>query len=828
MGEVWRARDDRLGRDVAIKTLLGTSDDPQWRRRFQLEARAAASLNHANIVTVFDVGETDGIPYLVTELLVGQTLRERLKSGPLRPSNALELGAQIAEGLSVAHERGIVHRDLKPENLFVTEDGRCKILDFGVAKTMRAASSDHGATAPTSLTLVGEVIGTTAYLSPEQARGEAADPRSDLFALGAILHEMITGAKPFERRSVVETLAAILSDDPELLPADVRRAYPTTSATIVRLVRKDPRERFQSALDLAFVLRSELEGVEPSAREGREEQSETVAGAGRDPAGPEPEVTLRVGREVRFQQITFRQGSIWNARFAPDGVSVIYTGAWEGRAPELFWSHPEFPEARSLGFKGAELHGISKRNELALSIGRVDLGGYTKIGTLARVPMTGGAAREMEQGVREADWIPGEDTLAAAIRDSENRTRLEFPLGHVVYQSSGWISALRVSPDGLRVAFLDHWRHGDIQGRVAVVDTSGFMETLSPDWAVVRGLAWKPDGTEIWFAAARDSSPRDLRAVDLHGRDRLVYSSPIDLTIHDIAPDGRVLLTSSVERCGTLALPPGAHLERDLSWHDWSLVTDISPDGRVVVILEDGLSCALATLYLRGTDGAPAMRLGQGGVGALSPDGKWVAARDLERDELLLLPTGAGKTRSFPLPFSPMLRPAWFPDGSRVLVPGRDTDGSFRLWEVRVDSGVQAGAPCALRPVVPECLPNPVPVLSPEGMRVAGNRADERCWIFPIDGAEPREIPGAKPLEGVLQWTPDGRSVYMAARGEVPMRVDRVDLETGARELWREIAPSDMAGVTALHRLQVTPEGHAYAYSYTQLLSELHVVSGLR
>ncbi len=253
MGEVYRARDTRLGREVAVKVLPAAfSADPDRLRRFEQEARAASALNHPNILTVHDVGTHDGVPYVVTELLEGETLRECLSDGALFFRRAVDYAIQVAHGLAAAHEKGIVHRDLKPENVFVTTDGRVKILDFGLAKLMQPDTSAEGATKAPTLTEPGVVLGTVGYMSPEQVRGQAADHRSDIFSFGAMLYEMLTGRRAFRGASAVETLNAILKEEPSELPP--REISPALDHVVRRCLEKGRHERFQSARDLAFAL----------------------------------------------------------------------------------------------------------------------------------------------------------------------------------------------------------------------------------------------------------------------------------------------------------------------------------------------------------------------------------------------------------------------------------------------------------------------------------------------------------------------------------------------------------------------------------------------
>src|SRR5450755_3202106 len=269
MGEVYRARDPRLGRDVALKILPESfATDPDRLRRFEQEARAVAALNHPNILAIHDIGQHDGSPFLVSELLEGESLRAALDRGALPQRKTIEYGVQIAHGLAAAHEKGIVHRDLKPENIFVTKDGRIKILDFGLAKLAQAAGTEgDDVTITSSRTEAGVVLGTASYMAPEQVRGGPADPRTDIFAFGAVLYEMLSGTRAFRRDTAVETMTAVLKEDPPELLDPVRAVSPALDRIVRRCLEKSPEQRFQSARDLSFAL-SALSGSDTGSASG--------------------------------------------------------------------------------------------------------------------------------------------------------------------------------------------------------------------------------------------------------------------------------------------------------------------------------------------------------------------------------------------------------------------------------------------------------------------------------------------------------------------------------------------------------------------------------
>ena len=402
MGEVYRARDGRLGRDVAVKVLpRSLSDDPDRLRRFEREARAAGQLNHPNVIAIHDIGVEGTTSYIVSELLEGSDLRERLEGGPLAPRKAIQYAIQIAKGLSAAHAKGIAHRDLKPENVMVLSGDHVKILDFGLAKLLRSEPGDPDQTGPlgTQLTATGTILGTASYMSPEQIRDQATDHRTDIFALGAMLYEMLAGRRAFEGASHADRMSAILNAEPPDLPVEVEEAAPGVGAVIEHCLEKSAEERFESARDLAFAL-TLVDAAASSARRA----AGAHGGAGEE-TGPAPGAAAEIRRHT-FRRTTYREGSILSARFATDGQAICYGAAWEGRPVELFWAYPGSPESRPLGYPKTDLLAIASTGEMAVSLRRHARGGFIYTGMLARMPVGGGAPRELLDGVYEADWSP--------------------------------------------------------------------------------------------------------------------------------------------------------------------------------------------------------------------------------------------------------------------------------------------------------------------------------------------------------------------------------------------------------------------------------------
>jgi eukaryotic-like serine/threonine-protein kinase len=848
MGEVYRARDGRLGRMVAVKVIRGAAarGDADRLRRFELEARAAGLLNHPNVLAIHDVGTHEDSPYLVSELLEGETLRTRLTRGPLIGNKAVDAAAQIATGLAAAHAKGIVHRDLKPDNLFLTRDGRVKILDFGLAKLIESevAFGVSGASTVDSPTEPGRFVGTVNYMSPEAVRGQAVDHRSDIFAFGAVLYEMLTARRAFDRGSPIETMNAALKEDPA--PADTSEWPRGVEPIVRRCLEKDPDHRFQSANDLAFHLltlsttgsdvRSTAAALQRPPAGRRRLQARWVPWAagglvallmvlGAFTAG------MRLGQPgvPSYQQLTFRRGFVFSARFAPDGQTIVYGASWEGRPFLLYSTRAEGPESRPFDLPPSDILAISRAGEMAVSLGRRYIVGSLTLGTLARVPLVGGAARQVLTDVEGADWSPDGRDLAVT-RVVDGRYRLEYPIGRVLYETSGWVSHPRVSPDGRSVAFIDHHVYADDRGFVAVIGTGDAPEkrTLTPEWSSVNGLAWTPGGDEVWFTAAEQGPNCALRATDLSGRGRLLLRSAGRLMLQDLRPDGRVLLTDGRFRIGMAHRDVRNRSERDLSWLDVSVVGDLSPDGRTLLFSQttSGGGAGMYSMYARDADGSPAVRLGEGLALALSPDGKWaVSTVHGTPSHLVVWPTGAGHSRVLPDGgLVDQQSASWTPDGRQVVFMASGAGRPPRLYVQDVEGN---GEP---RPASPEgvqvsLFAKPV---APDGRTVAAVDNRGRVVLQPLDGAAAREVDGLEPGDVPLRWTRDGRGLYVFRFGEVPGRVHRFDLDTRARELLTELMPADPAGVGQIIAVQVTADGRSCAYSYKQNLADLFLVSGLR
>jgi Tol biopolymer transport system component len=842
MGEVYRAKDTKLGRDVAIKVLPEEFLEGEDRKaRFEQEARLLAALNHPGIAAIYSFEEIPGSSasssrhLLVTELLEGETLRQRLGAGPLPLRKAVEYGVQMAKALASAHEKGIVHRDLKPENLFVTTDGRMKILDFGLAK-QRAIAAGEDTKSPTlaRATDPGTLLGTVGYMAPEQVRGQPADARSDIFAFGCVLYEMLACRRAFKGESAIETMNAILKEE----PPEPDLSGPKIPSELDRLVRhcleKNPAERFQSAGDVAF----DLEALTGSSATGRVVAAASSRGARRWAPAASVAVALLVAagsyavghwRGKRstvavpsFAQLTFRQEPIFNARLAPDGKTVVYTAAPSGNTPEILSLRSDYPGASPRGLlRAGHLLSISSRGELAVLI-RTRYKGHSLFeGTLARMPLEGGAPREILDGVREADWSPDGADLAV-IRDVGGKDRLEFPAGKVLAETGGYFSDPRFSPRGDRIAFFQHPFKYDDRGEVVVVDLAGKKTVLSEGYWGEEGLAWSPSGDEVMFSAGNAYNNFRVYAVSLSGKRRVALESAGGLTIHDVRGDGRWLATRDDFFREMPVFAPGQARERDLSWLDLSDPAALTPDGKSLLFMEESGSVGVNyAVCLRQTDGSPVVRLGEGAALDLSRDGKWaLAAVPTTPPQLLLYPTGAGELRRLERGGLVSYESGqFFSDTRRVLACGHEDGKGVRCYV----QDIAGGKP---RPATPEGTSQGF--VSPDGRLILVKASGGALVLYPVDGGEARPVAGATPEDQAIRWSADGRFLLVARGGEVPAHVERLEVATGRREPLRTLGPADLTGVLSVGPFAFTDDGKGYAYACRRTVSHLFLVEGAR
>jgi dipeptidyl aminopeptidase/acylaminoacyl peptidase len=709
----------------------------------------------------------------------------------------------------------------------VSKDGFAKILDFGLAKLTEPVSQEMSGlpTAMASPTQPGTVMGTAGYMSPEQASGQPVDFRSDQFTLGSILYEMASGRKAFQRKTGAETLVAIIREEPEALSQAAPKAPAPVRWIVERCLAKDPEERYASTKDLARDLKSLRDHLTETSASGALEAAEPVRVRRRRRLAPAA-IALLVGAAaglflgdalrgrrdspLAFRRLTFQRGRVESARFAPDGQTIVYSAAWEGGPLETFSTRPESAESRSLGLPGAAVLSISSNGEVAVSLGQHFVSGYESTGTLARVPLAGGAPREVLESVQSADWSPDGKALAVC-RVVGNRSRLEYPIGKVLYEAAGWVSSVRVSPDGRLLAFFDHPQRGNNDGYVKIVDSDGKLRLKGSFVSGRIALAWSPRSDEIWSSG--------IEATSIGGKSRAVWTSP-SADIQDIARDGRVLLVESTGRREIVGFSGPGATPRNLTALNWSFPTDISAAGDTVLFYEQQVQPS--AIYTRKLDGSPAIRIGEGEGYGISPDGRWALTVKLpERRPITLLPTGAGEPKPLDIGDLTCEWANWLPDGRRIVISGTEPGHRPRLY-IQDIAGGKAQA------ISPEGITIVAQSVSPDGRSIVARGPDGRIAVYPAQPGEPRPVPGLALDEIPIRWTADGRSIFVTRRSALPGVVDVIDVETGRRTTWKQFEPPDPTGVEQAGPAVIAPNEKSYVWSYRRVLGDLYLATGMK
>jgi DNA-binding winged helix-turn-helix (wHTH) protein/Tol biopolymer transport system component len=532
--------------------------------------------------------------------------------------------------------------------------------------------------------------------------------------------------------------------------------------------------------------------------------------------------------EPVFQRISFGRGTILSARFAPDGQSVVYGAAWDGKPFQLFYAGIGSSESRALGVE-ADILAISPAGEMAVLLDQ-HFGITSRQGTLALMSLTGGAPRKLLDNVQDADWSPDGSKLVVTHYVGD-RCALEFPPGKVLYETTGgaWVSVPRVSPRGDQIAFLEHpLGRGEDAGYVAMIDLAGNKTSLSRETISVTGLAWDPTGSAIWFAGSAPSSigRRAIFKVTTSGQQSLIRRESTNMDLHDVSRDGRLLLTRRNERNDVFARIFPEKTERELGWHDVSVATDVSADGSTVLLTVQGETSGTGfEVYLRKTDGSPAVRLGDGLPQRFSPDGKWVLTdypwgiQPTATPQLVLLPTGVGQPVTLTHDAISHHFAAFLPDAKKFIFEGSEPGHAPRNWVQDV------GGPKPV-PITPEGTVGKS--LSPDGKLLAAVDAKGKFRIYPIAGSQPRELSGIEPDEETIGWSADGKDLFVANYSGTAVKVYRIGVTAGRRQLVYSLTPRDAAGLWGLIPVLLTPDGKSYVYSPYRILSDLYVASGLR
>ncbi|MBL0314038.1 MAG: serine/threonine-protein kinase [Holophagaceae bacterium] len=842
MGQVYKAKDTRLDRDVAVKVLSpDLANNPDALARFEREAKAVAILNHPNILGIYNFGREGETTYAVMELLEGESLRMRLNQGPLPLRTALDLGKQMAIALAAAHDKGLIHRDLKPGNIWITKEGRLKILDFGLVKLVNPSISAFqsisvnqvDAPSQESQTKKGMILGTLGYMSPEQVRGVMVDARSDIFSFGAVLFEMLTGKQAFARDNASDTLAAILRDD-FVDVAETRNLIPPELLSILHhCIEKNPEQRFQSAHDVAFALENSsasspnfapfIAPFVPKNWRVSRKWATLVAGllicvgflgwALRGMHVPKP----------TFKQITFRLGNVLRARFTPDGQNVVYSAAWDGKPAEIFMSRLDGSAVRAIGLRSADLMAVNGRGELLILLKASQWAASTNdSGMLALSSLDGGTPREIKGRVRGADFAPDGQAMAVIYQDQEGGNyQLDYPLGtRILADIKGFIGAPRISPQGDRVAFVYLGTRGRLgaKGGIAVVDRAGKRRDLNVDRQVWdQFLTWSKDGREIFFA-----TKAGLKAVDMNDHVRMVNPDSTPPFIHDISAQGLMLLERQIGTNSSIARFQGQDL--DLGWQNQSRLTGFSRDGSLALLYESGGGeFCLNRPFLRRFDQSPPKILDSGIPLDLTPNGDYALILIPEdKPRLLMVPTGLGVPRELSLEgWDAAVNGHFSSDGKYVYVFGVQRAGPARILRLPVDGSRGS--------VLPESILN-VKAFSPDENHLLCVDTTGQPSIASAESGTSRPLPWQLGSgESVVAWTWPTEALLAHPEDATHLRVDRVDIATGRRTVWQRLVPPDPATTIRVYNVRVSRDGRTVGYTYTRILvSDLIVAEGLK
>ncbi|MBA3655717.1 MAG: protein kinase [Gemmatimonadaceae bacterium] len=824
MATVYLAHDLKHDRPVALKVLHPELSAVLGADRFLTEIKTTAALQHPHILPLFDSGSAHGLLFYVMPLIDGETLRQRLEREKQLPvGDAVRISKEVASALDYAHRRGVIHRDIKPENILL-HDGSALVADFGIALAVQSAGGAR-------ITQTGLSLGTPQYMSPEQAMGERdITARSDVYSLGAVAYEMLVGQAPFTGPTAQSIVAKVMTEDPAPITRTRKTVPLGVESAIITALQKLPADRFGTTAEFAAALEMDS-GARPAT---------AASSIGRQPAGKRARPLLAVGaiallaigmaagktliREsangiAMFKPRTFRDQAIFMARAAPDGQTIVFSAANEGTRTELYLVRPDYPEARPLGLKQAHLLSISSKGELAVIVRANYLGFRLFTGTLARVPLGGGAPREMMDGIREADWSPDGSQLVA-IHDVDGEDRLEYPIGNVVHKTTGYLSDPRMSPDGSKIAFLAHpWRYDD-RGIAIVVDLKGKALVKTREFAALQGMAWLPGGNEIAFSGDVEGQGLVVHVVNMKGDVRMPVSAPGDIVVHDITADGRWIISSDQRSVSVLARGPGDKVAREQGWLDYSFRPFISRDGKLLTFGDASSgSTNLYSTILRQTAGGEATQLGDGYPVGFSPDGQWIASViPTTPAKLVLYPTGVGTERAVPTgSLDQVTSVDWFRDGKTMLVCGNAKGKAAYCGTIPVAGGepkpVTAGGTSDGR-------------ISPDGRAVMVSNGPLKYTVYELGSSAP---PVPVPLdsgERVVGWSNTGRGVVV--RMPLSITAVRLDLATGKRQVIMDDPVVDLTAVNAISNLNLADDPHVYAYVARRQKSRLYTVEGVK
>jgi serine/threonine protein kinase/WD40 repeat protein len=823
MATVYLAEDLKHNRKVAVKVLKPELAVAIGAERFLAEIKTTANLQHPHILALHDSGEVNGTVFYVMPYVDGESLRDRLEREKQLPINdALRIAGEVADALQYAHERGVIHRDIKPENILL-QRGHAVVADFGIAL---AASKTGGA----RMTETGMSLGTPTYMSPEQAMGSReVDARTDIYSLGCVLYEMLCGEPPFVGPTAQSIVAKVITESPKSVTGQRHTVPAHVDETIQTALEKLPADRFASAAAFSESLNNERPSRPRSARGTQPSRTRAsgrlvwgavalgaivLAGAGYGIGSRTGAAKSNAG--MSMEQKTFGGQAIFAARYASGGETIVYSAS-TGTTPSIYSLTSAYPVPRLVSDSGTQLLSVSSQDEMAVLVGAVWQHHRVFSGTLARMPVGGGTPRELLTSVHDADWSPDGSQLAV-VHTIGNDDILEYPIGTEIYRTQGYLSDVRVSPDGKHIAFIEHAQKGDDRGAVAVVDLKGAHRLLTPQYSSTEGLAWTAGGTILYGASANGS----LLAIDeVSVGGHLIEGIPNvgSETIHDIARDGRRLIVRDDYLNRILVKKANDTTTRDLSWLDISFFPLISSDGTVLVF-GDGSRAAgnnYATM-LRRTDGSPAVRLGEGAPFDVSRDKKWVlSALPTSPMQLELYPTGAGSPRRLDNgEFATIDAAAFVGDGNEIIVCGNEPSKPSRCYERQLSGGW-------FKPFTPDGAH--LMVASPDGQSIVAKVGDSYRQVMTRDGTS-RDVPGLTSSDVVIRYSPDGNSLWTRDAAVQPWSLDEVNLKTGARS---QLTPGFGKGRATLGPgdLSLADDPRTYAYIEREWASYLFELKGI-
>jgi eukaryotic-like serine/threonine-protein kinase len=831
MATVYLAEDLKHNRKVAVKVLKPELAVAIGADRFLAEIKTTANLQHSHILALHDSGEVNGTVFYVMPYVEGESLRDRLDREKQLPiEDALRIAGEVADALQYAHERGVIHRDIKPENILL-QRGHAVVADFGIAL---AASKTGGA----RMTETGMSLGTPTYMSPEQAMGaREVDARTDIYSLGCVLYEMLAGEPPFVGPTAQSIVAKVITESPKSLTGQRRTVPPHVDATVQKSLEKLAADRFASAGAFAESLRDGGSSLRASGHQSLPADTKSRSGVTTAikwgiatlvvTAAIVAGYTMRrrsadqgASAGVSMHQRTYSTQSIFAARYTSDGGSIVYSAAESGTSPRIYALTSAYPQPRAISDFATQLLSVSSKDEMAVLVGAVFNHHRVFTGTLARMPMGGGTPRELLTSVHDADWSP-DGLQLGVIHEVHGKDRVEYPIGTVLYETTGYLSDMRIAPDGQHIAFNEHPEKGDDRGAVAVVDLKGAHKLLTPQYLAIEGLAWSDAGRSLAFSASNDGGIVKVNEVTLRGDVREGPPGVGNATIQDIAADGRRLMLRIDVFKRIWVKPASDSAPRDMSWLDISFFPILSGDGSLLAFgdASDGSGPNYAVM-LRRTDGSSAVRLGEGSGLGMSRDKQWVlSVLPTAPVQLMIYPTGAGEAQRLDNgEFAGISAAAFLGDGGEILVCGNEPKHGTRCYRRPLAKGsFTRFTPEGMRGVVASPSGEAIVAMTPDGYREFSTR-----------DSTSQSVPGVLPGDQLIRYSPNGKSLWVRTANAQPVRVEQVDLKSGKRTPLLPEFGAPRAGVLNVSEVALADDPRNYVYLERETASYVFELKRIR